>query len=347
MRRASLGAALVLWTAMVAGAQAQLSLPGATPTSTTPTLPLPVPSTGLAASMTVPSGTPTNYLAPGIEPDLAFGALQRGYYMTALREAMKRIEGGTQDAHAMTLVGELYKDGLGVRRDLKEAARWYRLAADRGDPQGAFSLALAYLRGRGVEENRQVAIGWLEKAALTNHSGAIYNLGLLAIDGEIQDFDKARTMFSRAADLGNNDAAYALGLLYKQGRGVERDPQKAAQWFRKAAEDGIVAAQVDLAVMLFNGDGVDKDEATAVRYFLKAAATNNPVAQNRLARLLVVGRGTPKNMVEAMKWHLLARSAGLQDEWLDAQLAKLSPRERVAVDDAVRKYVSSVGAPAE
>ena len=99
--------------------------------------------------------------------------------------------------------------------------------------------------------------------------------------------------------------------------------------------------------MLFNGDGMEKDEAAAARYFLKAASTNNPVAQNRLARLLVVGRGTPRNMVEAMKWHLLARSAGLQDEWLDSQLANLSPRERVAVDDAVRKYVSSIGAPAE
>ena len=44
-------------------------------------------------------------------------------------------------------------------------------------------------------------------------------------------------------------------------------------------------------------------------------------------------------MIEAMKWHLLARSAGLQDDWLDAQLATLNPQEKQAVEEAVRKYV--------
>jgi TPR repeat protein len=312
-----------------------------------PTLPLPVPMSGVAANITLPTGPQVSYLGPDVEIDLAFGAFQRGYYITALREAMKRIETQRKDAVAMTLVGELYKDGLGVRRDLKEATRWYRLAAEHGDPQGAFSLALAYLRGRGVEESRPNAVSWLEKAAATNHSGALYNLGLLAIDGDLQDFERARTMFGRAADLGNMDAAYALGLLYKEGRGVPRDPAKAAEWFRKAADENIVAAEIDYAVMLFNGDGIQKDEAGAARYFMKAAATNNPVAANRLARLLVVGRGVPKNMVEAMKWHLLARSAGLADEWLDGQLARLTPSERAAVDEAVRKYVSAVGPPSD
>jgi TPR repeat protein len=310
-----------------------------------PDLPLPVPTTGAAANITLPTGPQRSFLGQGVPVDLAFGAFQRGYYITALREAMKRIESDRKDPVAMTLVGELYKDGLGVRRDLGEAARWYRLAAERGDPQGSFSLALAYLRGRGVPEDRKTAIVWLEKAAQSNHSGALYNLGLLAIDGDIQDFARAHEMFSRAAAIGNMDAAYALGLLYKEGRGVERDPARAADWFRKAADENIVAAEVDYAVMLFNGEGIPKDEAAAARYFTKAAASNNPVAANRLARLLVAGRGVQKNMVEAMKWHLLARAAGVPDEWLDSQLARLTPTERAAVDEAVRKYVSSIGPP--
>ena len=93
--------------------------------------------------------------------------------------------------------------------------------------------------------------------------------------------------------------------------------------------------------------GKSKDEAAAARYFMKAASTNNPVAENRLARLYVVGRGVPRNMIEAMKWHLLARSAGLPDEWLDGQLSRLTPAERAAVDEAVRKHVSAVGPPSE
>jgi TPR repeat protein len=320
----------VLWAAPVS-AQSLIVPPSALPSTITGTGPV------------QPPAPPQSYLSPGVQPDLAFGAFQRGYFFTALREAMKRLETDSKDGPAMTLVGQLYKDGLGVRRDQKEAIRWFKLGADAGDPQGAFSLALAYLRGQGVEESREAAIPWLEKAAAKDHSGAIYNLGMLAIDGDIQDFARANTMFARAAALGNMDAAYALGLLYKEGRGVPRDPALAAQWLRRAADEHIVAAEVDYAVMLFNGDGVEKDEAGAARYFLRAAATNNPVAANRIARLMVAGRGVPKNMIEAMKWHILARSAGVHDDWLDSQLATLNPRERVAVDDAVRKYVGSIG----
>ena len=50
----------------------------------------------------------------------------------------------------MTLIGELYAQGLGVRRDLTEAERWYKLGADRGDRQATFALGLAKLTGTGV-----------------------------------------------------------------------------------------------------------------------------------------------------------------------------------------------------
>jgi TPR repeat protein len=43
------------------------------------------------------------------------------------------------DARAMTLLGELYSNGLGVPLDDAKAAQWYRLAVDRG---AMFALAL-------------------------------------------------------------------------------------------------------------------------------------------------------------------------------------------------------------
>jgi TPR repeat protein len=91
--------------------------------------------------------------------------------------------------------------------------------------------------------------------------------------------------------------------------------------------------------MLFNGTGVEKDETAAAKLFLKAAMSNNPVAQNRVARILAAGRGLPKDMVEAMKWHLLAKAAGEKDTWLDEQLEKLSPREKVEVELSLRRYM--------
>jgi len=57
--------------------------------------------------------------------------------------------------------------------------------------------------------------------------------------------------------------------------------------------------------------------------------------------LLVAGRGVKKDVIEGLKWHILARSAGLKDAWLDSQLAALTPAQRVAVDNAVKAYIGS------
>ena len=46
------------------------------------------------------------------------------------------------DPKAMTLLGELYADGLGVPNDDKKAAEWYKLAAARGDREAVFALAM-------------------------------------------------------------------------------------------------------------------------------------------------------------------------------------------------------------
>jgi len=42
----------------------------------------------------------------------------------------------------MTLLGELYAHGYGIASDDAKAAEWYRLAADRGDREAMFALAI-------------------------------------------------------------------------------------------------------------------------------------------------------------------------------------------------------------
>ena len=58
-----------------------------------------------------PQPAPTTAPAPA-NVDLMFGAFQRGSYLTAMAEATKRVQ--QNDPKAMTLLGELYAQGLGV-----------------------------------------------------------------------------------------------------------------------------------------------------------------------------------------------------------------------------------------
>src|SRR5690606_35852678 len=105
--------------------------------------------------------------------DEAFGAYQRGLYVTALAIALPRAEAG--DAAAQTLVAEMMTKGLGIRRDAKTAAFWYGQAAQRGDPAARFRYALVLMTGGHVERDKAQADEYMRKAAEAGNSSAQFN----------------------------------------------------------------------------------------------------------------------------------------------------------------------------
>lgn len=263
------------------------------------------------------------------EPDLAYGAYQRGLYQTAFREANLRLEKNKSDAAAMTLLGELYNQGLGVPASATKAAEWYQLAAKRGDAHALAALGLMAMDGRGVQKNPVQGKAWLEQAAAKGNAVAAHNLALLLLtSGSDMDLEQSVALLRQAANAEIPDAQHALGVLYLQGRGVAKDASEAARYFERAAANGSSVGEVEYAILLFNGEGVARSESQAARYFRRAAAKGSAIAQNRLARLLVAGRGVPANRVDAAAWHILAAAQGLADPWLDTAFKDLSAEDR-------------------
>ncbi|GHR14607.1 hypothetical protein VN1248_01020 [Helicobacter pylori] len=64
----------------------------------------------------------------------------------------------------------------------------------------------------------------------------LFNLGMLSYDK--QDFSKARKYFEKACDLNNGRGCNGLGVLYKDGQGVEKNLIKAAYFYSKACKLG-------------------------------------------------------------------------------------------------------------
>ena len=203
--------------------------------------------------------------------DLAFGAYQRGNFLYALMEAERRIDANSKDAAAMTLIGEIYRDGAAVPRDSHAAADWFRLASNLGDPQAAYELGAIMIQGAdGVPTDPAGAEIQFERAAAKDNHGALYNLGVLALEGvggKAPDYAKAAQYFLRAANAGDDDAAYSYGVMLRDGKGVPMNIAEAVRWLKRAADDGVIAGQVEYAIMLFNGEGVPKDEAGRPRSF--------------------------------------------------------------------------------
>ncbi|HYA81582.1 MAG TPA: tetratricopeptide repeat protein [Methylocystis sp.] len=161
--------------------------------------------------------------------DLAFGAYQRGDYHEAMREAKKRVDDNPNDAAALTLIGRMYSEGAGVKRDAKLGADYFRRAADAGDATGAYLYGATLLANAPVTSERKLAKAYLEKAAAQNYGSALNLLGEMALEnnGAYADFATAAGYFRRGAELGDADAAYALAELSRKGKGVEKNDAEA------------------------------------------------------------------------------------------------------------------------
>jgi TPR repeat protein len=69
-------------------------------------------------------------------------------------------------AKAQVQLGQIYLQGVDeVPHDYAQAMKWFRKAAEKGDPDGEFSLGNMYQQGLGVPENLPEAIAWYQRAS--------------------------------------------------------------------------------------------------------------------------------------------------------------------------------------
>ena len=152
------------------------------------------------------------------------------------------------DAGAQLALGYAYDTGRGVGRNLAEAAKWYRLAADQGLAQAQHNLGVMYAAGDGVAFDPAQAVGWYLLAANQGHRDAQFNLANHYEEGQGvgQDFTAAHDWYLKAAEAGLPAAQYNLGNLYVAGQGVARNNVLAYKWISL----GTPADQVSKTVVL-------------------------------------------------------------------------------------------------
>jgi hypothetical protein len=205
----------------------------------------------------------------------------------------------------------MYDDGEGVPKDIAEAVRWFRLAADQGDVYAQYNLGVKYVKGEGVPQDSAEAVRW----------------------------------FRLAADQGAARAQCHLGFMYENGKGVPADDDEAVKWYRLAAEQGSPTAQANVVGMYLRGDGLPPGDAealewcrlvtredakmkflfasggsalgdafphdaAAVKLFREAAELGNSEAQCHLGEMYADGHGVPQDYIQAHMWFNLAAAGG-------------------------------------
>ncbi|MFC4623667.1 tetratricopeptide repeat protein [Daeguia caeni] len=244
-------------------------------------------------------------------PDEAFGAYQRGLYLTAFNLARPKAEQG--DPASQTLIAEIYARGLGVPADQTKAAEWYAKAAEQGQREAQFRYAAMLLQGKYVPKDPQKAEFYMKKAAEAGNPMAQFNYAqmlMLKTPGKA-GLDLAFPWFEKAAEANLADAQYALSQIYANGTDkIARDDNRARAYLLQAAIKGYDTAQYDLGEWLVTGRGGERNYEAGFKWTAAAARRGLVAAQASLARLYRDGLGTEGDLVKAAAWYIVAQRAG-------------------------------------
>jgi TPR repeat protein len=131
--------------------------------------------------------------ASQLKPDFergweAYTARNYGEAVAAWRKAAN-----AGHARAQNGLGVLYRDGLGVPKDLKQAARWFQASANNGYAYGMYNLGLAYRDGAGIAGDDIEAYKWLLLSITVNFDEqAVLESNLLARRMSAAQIEEAR-----------------------------------------------------------------------------------------------------------------------------------------------------------
>jgi TPR repeat protein len=129
-----------------------------------------------------------------------------------------------------------------LKSDRQQAQIWYLRAAEQGQDDAQFYLAMAYSK----RQNHDQAVYWLSKAAASGDADALESL-------------------KEYADEGNGAAQYALACIYRDGvrprhdlklypserdnREIVPDPEIYQFWLQKAAANGCAPARREAQIL--------------------------------------------------------------------------------------------------
>ncbi|MEI6535386.1 MAG: tetratricopeptide repeat protein [Verrucomicrobiaceae bacterium] len=130
--------------------------------------------------------------------------------------------------------------------NLSLAFKEFRTAAEKGEADCQFNLALMYEKGMGVAKDEKEAVVWYRKSA----------------------------------EQGNSNAQFNLGVLYENGRGCDVDFAQANQWYRKASVQGDALAIGNLGMLYLRGDGVKVDKIAGIALLLQSATLDSSPENN-------------------------------------------------------------------
>ena len=183
-----------------------------------------------------------------------------------------------------------------------------RQAAEQGFAEGRVLYALCLQKGVGVKANPAEAENLLLQAAWQGNRVAQSSLGALLLDAQSLE---GRDWLELAAQEGDDKAAARLARFLRDGElGTEADPDAAATWLKRAADLGDAPSLVALGEAYRDGAGVGKSAKKAADCFRRAAEAGHNDARTWYALSLLEGNGVRRDVGKAIEVLTAAANEG-------------------------------------
>lgn len=246
------------------------------------------------------------------------------------RRRFKRIAAGRRDGvsadarkSALFWLGYMYQCGWGCVLNFSKAFMWYRRAAEAGLSVAWRTLGEMFWGGVGVVEDMFLARKCLSSAAKCGDSVASAKYAL-RFGAPCLAFKILRIL----AERGETWAQYDVGILYRDGYGVEKDVAMAYKWFDKSIGRGDSGSIESLERWL--AGNVSKGEDGLLTHTLQYVSDIVASEIPDLEREMELERGMKDENLQTMI------------EELDAQGWKIEKKE-----DPVKKLAQAVGSCAD
>ena len=157
------------------------------------------------------------------------------------RRMMKRVK-----ANDPAALREMGAKNVG-EGDYESAFEYYIKAAELGDLHAHFQLGCMYRQGVGVEKDMEKAAYHWEKAAIGGHPRARRNLAVF--EEEKGNMERAVKHYIIAANLGDEESMKALWVAFKRGQ-IKKEDLEATLRTHQAAVDAMKSPQREKAELL-------------------------------------------------------------------------------------------------
>jgi hypothetical protein len=125
----------------------------------------------------------------------------------AAKSHLAKAEKG--DVQAQYSLGMMYSNGNHVKKDLKEAAKWWRKSAEQGNALSQAFLALSYFRGEGVPKDLLTGFAWIHIAEINGIADDLFGDDILI-------YEKVRSLAHEMTNGQMNKAIrMATGMINK------------------------------------------------------------------------------------------------------------------------------------